>query len=458
MSPHSRIMAFAAACVLAAGSAAAQSFEKLVDFRCETIGCAPGTTLVEGDDGFIYGTTSEGGATDRGTVFRMDRAGAVVVLRSPARSFFKASDGFFYGTTEEDGAFGNGTVYRMDRNGVVTELYAFDGVTGGSPTSLVQAADGLFYGTTAFGGAADSGIVFRMDPSGAVTVVRSFEDEAARVDPLAFFQSPDGFLYGTTYYGTVFRMDLAGAVTVLRTFDSIYVDMIEGSDGFFYGVTDSGGDAGAGTIFRMDRAGGTVVLHSFAGPDGAAPIAAPVEASDGFLYGLTNSGGAFGAGVLYRMDRAGGFAVLHTFDGASGAYGVASLIQAGDGALYGTVALGGAYEQGVAFRLSLAAPGRHIRVMAPHAGARWTIGSRQTIRWHNRSDRRARVRIELSRDGGSSWETLAENVAAKTPHTGHYRWLVTGPPAAHAVVRVTSMDGQAAGSSRGTFSIGQRRR
>ena len=95
----------------------------------------PYSTLVEGMDGNFYGTTSEGGTGNQGTIFRMTPAGVVTILhsffeaggRDPRAGLLLANDGNFYGTTSRGGASGFGTIYRMTPAGVVTIVHSFSG-------------------------------------------------------------------------------------------------------------------------------------------------------------------------------------------------------------------------------------------------------------------------------------------------------------------------------------------
>jgi uncharacterized repeat protein (TIGR03803 family) len=66
----------------------------------------------------------------------------------------QGNDGYFYGTTGGGGTNGAGTVFRISTNGALTSLYSFKGTNDGAgPNGLVQGTDGSFYGTTEFGGA-----------------------------------------------------------------------------------------------------------------------------------------------------------------------------------------------------------------------------------------------------------------------------------------------------------------
>jgi len=353
-----RLVAAVAFATLVSGGhpAAGQSLETLVQFQCSTVGCAPNGRLLQARDGFFYGTASEADYPWRGdgTVFRMDRNGGMTVLLSPARFFIEALDGFFYGTTADGGAFGSGSVYRMDTAGNATDLYAFDGTTAWAPGPLVQTADGLLYGIFSIPGT-DESRLFRIDTIGNLVWLRP-RGAAIRSVRMLLASSSNGFLYGTTYDGRVFRLSRHGQARILAVFPTVYLDLMEASDGF-YGATIDGGATGAGTIFRMTRAGKVEVIHEFRGGplDGANPYEAPIEGRDGNLYGTTGFGGAFGAGTVYRMDRLGNVTVLHSFGGApdAGVSPIGELVQGDDGALYGTTVFGGAYGQGTAFRLRL---------------------------------------------------------------------------------------------------------
>ncbi|MDW8240713.1 MAG: hypothetical protein RMM98_13975, partial [Acidobacteriota bacterium] len=75
-----------------------------------------------------------------------------------------------------------------------------------------------------------------------------------------------------------------------------------------------------------------------------------------------------------------------------------------------------------------------ITVQVPDGGEDWPIGSVQTIRW-NSVNVTGNVKIELSRNGGSSYETLV----ASQPNTGSVSWQVTGPPTSHALIKISSV-------------------
>ena len=128
--------------------------------------------------------------------------------------------------------------------------------------------------------------------------------------------------------------------------------LIVAPDGYLYGTTYWGGTSGFGTAYRIESDGTATSLHSFAFADGANPAAGLVLSSDGSFYGTTDLGGIHNAGTLFRMDPSGAVTQLHSFDGNGGAHPLAGLIQASDGKLYGTTSEGGANGVGVVFRIA----------------------------------------------------------------------------------------------------------
>jgi uncharacterized repeat protein (TIGR03803 family) len=202
-----------------------------------------------------------------------------------------------------------------------------------------------------------------MDRDHSVTMLRSPGERVRYVRMI--LSARNRFLYGTTYDGRVFRMNRKGQTRVLHAFPTVYVDLMEASDGFFYGATIDGGATGAGLIFRMTRSGRVRVLHSFDGAaGGASPYEAPIEGNDGYFYGTTGGGGAFGLGTVYRMDRRGTVTILHSFGQSddAGINPIGELVQADDGALYGTTVFGGTWGHGTLFRLRLHKQPRARRV------------------------------------------------------------------------------------------------
>ena len=75
-----------------------------------------------------------------------------------------------------------------------------------------------------------------------------------------------------------------------------------------------------------------------------------------------------------------------------------------------------------------------VRVISPKEGDKWKVGSFKSIMWSETKT----VRIEVSRDGGVSWQYVGEGRPSGLSEHGIYRWRVSEPPSEHAMIRVSS--------------------
>ena len=251
---------------------------------CSQPSCADGADpiagLVLGSDGSFYGTTTAGGTRNLGTIFKITPSGGLTTLYSfggqpdgayPYAVLVQGSDGNFYGTTSSGGFSNQGTIFRITPGGSLTRLYSFctltDCADGYTPFSgLVQGSDGNFYGTTSNGGAENDGTVFRVTPSGGLITLHSFCSQTDCADGMTPYstlvQSLDGNFYGTTHLGgsdigTIFRITPGGVLTTLYTFSGLsdgakaFGGLIQARDGNFYGTAYFGGGNNFGTVFRL---------------------------------------------------------------------------------------------------------------------------------------------------------------------------------------------------------------
>jgi uncharacterized repeat protein (TIGR03803 family) len=339
-----KILAVSLGLCAAAGNLAAQvTLTNLFSFTVQTPGvtngCLPAAGLVQGKDGYFYGTTQEGGVPNNsGTVFRISPSGSLTILWTfdlnfiptiydggkPEAGLVQGTDGYFYGTTSSSGTNAAGTVFKLDTNGSLTVLHTFlnNGSDGQVPTAgLVQGSDGYFYGTTSIGGTYNGGAIYRINPTGSsYTTLYSFTNHPAQAKPeAALVQGSDGNFYGTTAFGgtngegTVFQFNTNGSLTVLHTFASGGTDgylpdagLMQGSDGNFYGTTYYGGTNAvldSGTVFRISPGGSYTILHSFGSVtgEGRNPDAGLVQGSDGNFYGTTSQGGTNDHGNVFKL-------------------------------------------------------------------------------------------------------------------------------------------------------------
>ena len=70
---------------------------------------------------------------------------------------------------------------------------------------------------------------------------------------------------------------------------------------------------GLGTAFRITPRGTLTVLHYFNGTDGQAPQGGLTLGTDGNYYGTTESGGGFGYGTVFKMTAQGSVTTLYSF-------------------------------------------------------------------------------------------------------------------------------------------------
>jgi uncharacterized repeat protein (TIGR03803 family) len=378
--------AFVLLATLAVASATADE-TVLHNFNPYANGANPQANLYLGLDGKFYGTTSNGGASGAGVVFKTDQRGHETVLYSfaggtdganPYANVIQDRAGNLYGTTSLGGADGAGVVFKVDTRGRETVLHTFTGGADGgySYAGLIEDRAGNLYGTASGGGAAGAGVVFKLDSRGHYTVLYTFTGGAdGGYSYAGLIQDPQGNLYGTTSgggadgSGVVFKLDRRGNETVLYSFTGNadggypYASVIQDWVGNLYGTTSGGGAAGAGVVFKLDRRGQETVLYSFTGgADGGYPYAGVIEDWAGNLYGTTSGGGSAGAGVTFKVDQRGNETVLHSFtNGADGGYPLlAGLIMDFAGNLYGDTPYGGTIGAGVLFKID---PAGHQTVM-----------------------------------------------------------------------------------------------
>jgi len=87
------------------------------------------------------------------------------------------------------------------------------------------------------------------------------------------------------------------------------------------------------------------------------------------------------------------------------------------------------------FTISSSPPSGSITVIQPNGGGSAPIGQQVNIRWTS-TNVPGNVKIELSRNGGVSYETLF----ASTPNDGIQPWVITGPATTQGLIKISSVD------------------
>lgn len=251
-------------------------------------GSYPNPGLIADTSGTIYGTVSYGGSGN-GTVFALTHSGSGFTMsilytfaggndgRRPFGGLVRDAAGNLYGTTSAGGASNAGTVFRLAPSGsgyVESVLYTFTGGADGAyPNgSLAMDAAGNLYGSTVAGGVAGGGTVFKLAPKTgggyAQTVLHSFAGGTDGNNPYcSVYVDAGGSLYGTTisggasYSGTVFRLvpGTGGSYTqnVLYSFTGgtdggqPYAGVVADAAGNIWGLDTVGGASNVGAVFEI---------------------------------------------------------------------------------------------------------------------------------------------------------------------------------------------------------------
>jgi uncharacterized repeat protein (TIGR03803 family) len=339
-----------------------------------TDGGTPKGSLFKGSDGNYYGLNSDGGSNLFGTAFKISATGTYTVLTrfngglnggAPLESLIQATDNAFYGTTSIGGTTNTGTVFKIC-GGNTTVLYSFKG----SPQSqfpkgsLVQASDGNFYGLAAEGGTSGGGIVFKITSTGVFTVLHNFVPATEGRFPLgSLIIGSDNYLYGmtsdggTNAAGTIFKISTTGTFKVIRQLvpatdgKAPEGGLVKGLDSNMYGMTKV-----TPRIFKISPNGAFTVLKTLtATTDGSSPLGSLVLGKDGLLYGTCSAGGSFNRGTIFKITTAGAYSVLkHLNLTPDGAVPNGNLVQAADGFFYGMTSTGGTNNAGTIFKISTA--------------------------------------------------------------------------------------------------------
>ena len=315
----------------------------------------------------IWGMTKYGGTYQKGVIFKMDENGSnreVVfsfeTVRSPEGGMTEYEEGVFYGMSAAGGKYDYGIIYQFEAaTGGFTKLVDFNGKENGKDGAgkMYHAKDGKFYGMTVNGGNYDNGIIFKFDPvTHEFVKLFDFDGSYTGSEPLGnLIQGSDGRFYGMTSMGgeydagVIFSYD-SSTNEFLKLFD--FNDNESGThpmggltefrEGVFYGMTRWGGNNDHGVIFKIMPAEQAyeVVFHFNGEETGRNPHGNLTEATDGKLYGLTPFGGSYNQGALFEYDAVtGAFDVKYEFTGGaeSGSHPYGSLVEAANGRLYGLV-------------------------------------------------------------------------------------------------------------------------
>jgi uncharacterized repeat protein (TIGR03803 family) len=344
--------------------------------------------IIQASDGNFYGgaqVTDEGVSNPQGgTLFKLTPAGKFTKLfafaanssgqflngNNPVNGFVEANDGFLYGTTFNGGKQNDGVLFKISKTGAGFKvLHNFcsvaDCADGSIPDSLLLGQDGNLYGTTLEGGSSVSpcpssgcGTIFRFEPTtGTFSVLHRLTAVADGIQPLGMIQATNGNFYGVSqgldadsFNEDIFQFTPAGEFTV--QFKSVLFDigisgLTQGANGNLYGAFESI-TAGEINFFEVSTTGtGFVAFAPFTTLAGTINIPSLFLASDGNLWDTNFTDAVAPMGSVFSINPEDG-SVLQTFpfDGANGNQPEVSVIQAADGTFVGTTELGGTISGG----------------------------------------------------------------------------------------------------------------
>jgi uncharacterized repeat protein (TIGR03803 family) len=175
----------------------------------------------------ILGTSFQGGASNRGSIFSIDSTGSNF---QTAYSFTGATNSGagpqgnmivvgtkLIGTTGQAQNGFTGTIFSTALDGTGFQLlHAFNGGSdGGSPEAAVTLVGSTLYGTTVFGGDFGGGTIFSMDIDGTnFQTIYSFHGSADGASPRGELTLVGSTLYGTTSTGGANDAGTVFAITV----------------------------------------------------------------------------------------------------------------------------------------------------------------------------------------------------------------------------------------------------
>ena len=446
----------------------ASALTQLFAFACDATGkvCPDGAypnSLIQSADGNFYGTTPVGGTGNvlaGGTVFKISPAGKFRLLYTFAadqngkysngslpNSLVEGNDGFLYGTTLLGGAANTGLVFKISKTGKFQILSSVVGYNGFGPTTLVVGRDGNLYGGT-FGTSVSGGSLFRVTPSGAYTLLHALNPTVEGPMTLGMTLASDGNFYGTTLGGeelltTFYRLTPSGQFTTLQTIhygQTLVSPPVQASDGKLYGGLSRYEDQAEPSLFGSSLSGRDfedILLPQLVYGDEVLYL---TPASDSNLWCVMVD---YDLNTIEVVSLSLKGTLLQTvkFDGANGEYPDAPLVQGSDGRLFGVTELGGTVQQGetangVVFTLNagLAAPKPELASFNPPRG---NVG--------------AHVAIHGTHFVGATAVTFnGVSATFKVLNTGYIRATVpqgatTGP------IRVTNPGGTTA--SKGDFTV-----
>jgi hypothetical protein len=242
----------------------------------------------------------------------------------------------------------------------------YNGATQGGPSDLVQSPDGHLY--TFFGTVVGAPAVFsRLGNNGEPVPLYSFPASQGVPQGNALFLGHDGNFYGLASLNNGFNVGIfkltpdgsfSWVVPSIPNGTSYIYDLIQASNGKFYGTLPQSGSAAAGAIYEASLDGTYKIIYQFPQPNTGIPETL-LEASDGMIYITTRGFFEQNQGyssVLRLNPSTGKVTTVYEFTSAVNGECECRFVQGSDGKLYGVTANAGTYQLGTVFSLNLGLP------------------------------------------------------------------------------------------------------
>lgn len=298
-----------------------KTLTKVLDFNYNSTGGYGRNTMILASNGKFYGTIQYGGANGHGVLFSFDyNNNSFVILKSfnssttgrlPISKMVQAPNGKLYGTTSQGGTFDWGTIFEYDIvNDTLINCKSLAHSDGKIPTGdLIVNDSGLIIGTTILGGAFNDGTIFRFNPNNFnYSTVFSFNQSgtnSGRYPRGGVIQHPNGNYYGitsegngTNNFGTIYRIGPSWtSYTVIHTFSTSsqgrnnWGGILLANNGKFYSYASGGGNNNGGTFYEYDLSSSTfTVKHHFQSSSGWVPVfGSPVQVAINSWTGAKNT-------------------------------------------------------------------------------------------------------------------------------------------------------------------------
>lgn len=387
----------AAALYCTAITAHAQTFQVLHTFSGGGDGSNPYAGLTADGAGNFFGTTESGGSRRHGTVFKLKNTGSGWILNTlysfnsgnndggePQARVAIGPDGALYGTTTDGGPYDVGTIYKLTPPATFchsvscpwteTILHTFpdpfstDGFYPSGDLTFDQA--GNLYGTTNSGGSGmpygcaglGCGVVYqvaRLQGTWTENIVHEFTGGSDGGNPYAgVLLDPSGNIIGSASdggvdgFGLVFQLATSGWQEITLYQFHLATDgrspggLVQDAAGNLYGITGVGGYNDSGTVYELVPGNGSwnfELIYPF--PPESQPASPLTRDGAGNLYGTTFEGGAYNYGMVFKLTHSGGtwtVTSLHDFTGGSDGFDPdGQLVLDGNGNIFGTAHAGG---------------------------------------------------------------------------------------------------------------------